>query len=97
MKKIITIRIVSDEQYDMGVYVNADKAELTPINREENKPYLETRVKVEGVMKEYNPHYGDGKICQCGHTYYRHFDSYENMLPVGCKYCGCMEFRPKEN
>jgi len=28
-------------------------------------------------------------ICICGHTYHRHFDSYENMRPVGCKYCGC--------
>lgn len=33
--------------------------------------------------------------CKCGHTYYRHFDSYENMEPVGCKYCPCYRF--KEN
>lgn len=44
----------------------------------------------------YNPHYGDDKLCKCGHTYYRHYDTYENMSPVGCKYCGwrCERFRP---
>jgi hypothetical protein len=30
--------------------------------------------------------------CFCGHSYYRHFDSYEDMEPVGCKYCECMSF-----
>lgn len=28
-------------------------------------------------------------ICICGHTYHRHFDTYEDMRPIGCKYCGC--------
>ncbi len=30
--------------------------------------------------------------CACGHTYYRHFDSYDDMRPVGCKYCDCAIF-----
>lgn len=34
-------------------------------------------------------------ICICGHTYHRHFDTYENMRPVGCKYCGCDFFVKK--
>lgn len=29
----------------------------------------------------------------CGHPYHRHFDSYENMAPVGCKYCNCSTFK----
>lgn len=29
---------------------------------------------------------------ECGHAYYRHFDTYDDMLPVGCKYCGCETF-----
>lgn len=41
----------------------------------------------------YDPDFGDDKICVCGHTYYRHFDSYENMSPVGCKYCECDKFK----
>ena len=24
----------------------------------------------------------------CGHSYERHFDTYADMEPVGCKYCG---------
>jgi hypothetical protein len=41
----------------------------------------------------YDPVFGDEKMCQCGHTYYRHFDSYEEMKPIGCKYCGCDKFQ----
>lgn len=55
------------------------------------EPYIITeRVVVE---RHYNPEYGDDRICRCGHTYYRHFDSYEQMDPVGCKYCSCDEFK----
>ena len=43
----------------------------------------------------YNPDYGDDKVCQCGHRYYRHFDTYEDMKPVGCKYCSCDLFQPQ--
>jgi hypothetical protein len=45
------------------------------------------------VHKEYNPHFGDDRECQCGHSYYRHFDSYEGMEACGCKYCGCQCFK----
>lgn len=45
----------------------------------------------------YNPEYGDDKLCRCGHTYYRHFDSYENMNHVGCKYCDCYLFDSVED
>lgn len=52
------------------------------------KPYITRMVEVHS----YNPNFGDEKECQCGHQYHRHFDSYEDMEPVGCKYCGCCEF-----
>lgn len=35
----------------------------------------------------YDPNFGDDRLCKCGHPYYRHFDTYEGMSPVGCKYC----------
>ncbi len=35
----------------------------------------------------YDPDFGDDKLCECGDPYYRHFDTYDNMAPVGCKYC----------
>lgn len=58
-------------------------------------PYLEYEYKV--IKKIYNPNYGDNRVCICGHPYYRHFDTYENMYPCGCKYCSCDNFIEKEN
>jgi len=56
------------------------------------KPYLEETV----IELKYNPNYGDDRICVCGHSYYRHFDSYENMDAIGCKYCyDCRNFVEK--
>jgi len=53
-------------------------------------PYIEETITT--IIRKYNPKYGDNKICKCGHQYYRHFDTYDNMEPVGCKYCECYEF-----
>ena len=58
--------------------------------RKEEKPYSE-HFEVNRIMK-YNPNFGDDRICNCGHPYYRHFDTYEAMSSVGCKYCQCFEF-----
>lgn len=44
------------------------------------------------IRGRYNRNYGDNKICACGHVYERHFDSYYNMSPCGCKYCSCSRF-----
>ena len=54
------------------------------------RPYLEL-VTIE-TERKYNPNYGDDRKCKCGHPYYRHFDSYEQMEVVGCKYCECYVF-----
>jgi hypothetical protein len=43
-------------------------------------------------IRHYNPAYGDERKCACGHSYYRHFDTYEEMEAVGCKYCECIRF-----
>ena len=55
------------------------------------KPYL-LQITVD-IDKKYNPKYGNHKICKCGHEYYRHFDTYDNMDSCGCKYCKCSEFQ----
>lgn len=55
------------------------------------QPYLEQTITT--VVKAYNPAYGDDRICICGHAYYRHFDTYDGMSNIGCKYCFCTEFR----
>lgn len=55
------------------------------------EPYLITERVV--VDRHYNPEYGDDELCRCGHEYYRHFDTWEDMHPCGCKYCDCGEFK----
>lgn len=71
--------------------------ETEQINKEKDStiviiepPYLET-IYIKKKVK-YNPKYGDDKVCKCGHPYYRHFDTYEQMETVGCKYCECFYF-----
>jgi hypothetical protein len=54
------------------------------------EPYIEETEVI--VHRRYNPNYGNDRICNCGHVYYRHFDSYDNMDAVGCKYCPCGDF-----
>ena len=54
------------------------------------QPYLFEEIVVK--KRVYNPNYGDDRLCRCGHPYYRHFDTYADMLPVGCKYCDCFVF-----
>lgn len=39
------------------------------------------------IAEQYDENFGDNKECLCGHPYYRHFDTYDNMSAVGCKYC----------
>lgn len=45
----------------------------------------------------YDPSHGDNNLCECGHTYVRHFDPYEDMAPVGCKYCMCEGYKKAED
>ena len=54
------------------------------------EPYIVTEIVVKKY--KYNKEYGDDRVCECGHKYYRHFDTYEEMSPVGCKYCHCLKF-----
>lgn len=61
----------------------------------EEKPYIIETITIQ--KKKYNPNYGDNRMCVCGHTYYRHFDPWEDMEAVGCKYCGCSEFVEAES
>ena len=58
------------------------------------KPYIaDARVIVD---LKYNPNYGDHRLCLCGRPYHRHFDSYDAMRNVGCKYCCCFQYLPKK-
>ena len=57
------------------------------------QPYLFEEIVVK--KRKYNPKYGDGRLCKCGHPYYRHFDSHEDWSPALCKYCQCGDFQEK--
>lgn len=46
-------------------------------------------------LGEYDSEFGDDKECKCGHAYYRHFDTYDQMRAIGCKYCHCSDFKEK--
>lgn len=62
--------------------------------KQEELPYIEETVVT--IVKKYNKNYGDDRVCECGHPYYRHFDTYEHMRAVGCKYCSCYIFKEKK-
>lgn len=64
---------------------------------ESNLPYIRKQIVTE--VRLYNPVFGDDKICKCGHSYYRHFDGYEEPddMDVGCKYCDCWTFIENNN
>lgn len=63
----------------------------------DTEPYIQYSVTRVYTLLTYNPAYGDSRECKCGHSYYRHFDSYEDMDPIGCKYCQCYTFEEKAN
>lgn len=88
--------------YDKKFYFNVlidDKAGFDPklewesiywfLKPQNDNPYIIKYEPIIKVIREYNPNYGDDKKCICGHPYYRHFDTYEKMSVVGCKYCQC--------
>lgn len=53
-------------------------------------PYIIVTIEV----RAWNPDYDqDAECASCGHPYYRHFDSYDGMEPIGCKYCNCYTFK----
>jgi len=63
------------------------------VESKEEEPYIKGEIILETSGSKYNPKYGDNRVCKCGHSYYRHFDTYEGMEPIGCKYCQCYEFK----
>jgi hypothetical protein len=65
---------------------------FTIVREDESLPY--NKEIVLAVADIYNPKYGDERLCECGHPYYRHFDTYDEMEAVGCKYCDCYQFKP---
>ena len=61
---------------------------------EDEDPYL-TETKTSEVRIR-NPHFGDDRICRCGHSYDRHFDPFESEAGMSCKYCHCYNWKEPE-
>lgn len=72
-------KIVMEAEYEEQVFMTKDELK--------NCPYLVART-IE-YRSNYNPNFGDDRMCECGHPYYRHFDWMDDNIAVGCKYCGC--------
>jgi hypothetical protein len=84
--------MISEETYELMKELIAEY-DWNRIKQEidEKQPYIE----IHKVVLFYNPEYGDNRECECGYPHYRHFDTYENMETVGCKYCKCFYFKEK--
>lgn len=71
--------------------MRGERAQESEGDVNDEKPYVEKTT----VTLEYNPEYGDDRVCRCGHSYYRHFDTHDDMSNVGCKYCECAHFEER--
>jgi O-acetyl-ADP-ribose deacetylase (regulator of RNase III) len=85
--ELIIFQVFKDSKVPVTIY------EYDPEPKEQ--PYLESKEYGKPYRDiEFNPKYVDKYGCKCGHPYERHFDSYEDNAPVGCKYCICQDFIP---
>jgi hypothetical protein len=82
--------MISEDDYKL-MKLLVKRYENNQFDVKETKPYI-YEYKVDKTRK-YNKDFGDDKECECGHPYYRHFDTYEDMEACGCKYCGCYNFK----
>lgn len=48
-----------------------------------------------GDLPQWDKERNQDAECVCGHPYYRHFDTYDDMVGIGCKYCMCGRFAYK--
>jgi hypothetical protein len=87
-------KAAAEREKETYLRLKAKYGHLEPVDGKlpniEEEAYTYTQETV--THKHYNPAFGDDRICKCGHSYYRHFDSWENMYPIGCKYCQCGHF-----
>lgn len=67
----------------------------TPVG-DASGPYLLRSIQRVVLEHKWNPQYNEDSVCKCGHPYHRHFDPYQDMEPVGCKYCSCFIFVPED-
>ena len=90
------MRLIEEEEFERHTDTFYKSLPYVPLSKEDE------------IAEQYDEKFGDNKLCECGHPYYRHFDTYENMSAVGCKYCShwgdkhiannsCPYFKEKKN
>ena len=79
--------LVFQSMQDLKGFIEASSSE---------SPHMESIKFSFDLVSSYNPKFGDDIDCVCGHPYERHFDRYEGMEAVGCKYCACLSFIEKK-
>jgi hypothetical protein len=65
-------------------------------SKEPGASFFIEKVQAE-IDRLWNPDFNQDALCECFHLYHRHFDSYDNMEFVGCKYCGCYDFKENDD
>jgi hypothetical protein len=49
----------------------------------------------QGIARVWDENHDQDAMCTCNHIYHRHFDGYDDMRAVGCKYCECWVFNER--
>ena len=96
LDELIGRKIIAAYLQDRSIYLDLEGGDTVCFGvgvRDYNSP--EEVMILTNPPLTYNKHFGDAKICTCGHTYYRHFDTYDRLYPIGCKYCNCDRFEEK--
>ena len=84
-EQLETLRRNYGIDYDIGSTILQQFVESLPEGPGLFSAYLVKRIESD-KSTFYDPSMRE-VLCECGHAYYRHFDSYQGMSPVGCKYC----------
>lgn len=87
------MKLLHDRLWDRFRHIDGDRVRLVRAALQEAILIFEPK---PTISEQYDKDFGDDKLCKCGHPYHRHFDSYEDMEPTGCKYCKCLSFREKK-
>ncbi|QGH79455.1 hypothetical protein SEA_LIMPID_144 [Streptomyces phage Limpid] len=69
-------------------YESSSVSELRRIGEVVNELEIE-------IARMWDENHDQDALCKCSHPYHRHFDSYEDMYPIGCKYCECDTFEQR--
>lgn len=80
--KTIAKQWLTDHNHDQNDLDSLIELIESVLDREDEGHYVSCANEIE-----YDPQFGDDKLCLCGDPYYRHFDTYDDMAPIGCKYC----------